>query len=135
MAGVKIKKYRADNHPFSSAEFKADIELLDQELDFSGVGAHFQNGVAERAIQTVTYWSRAMLLHQMRRWPEAWDEALWPFALEQAVYLWNNLPRSRSGLTPLELFTGTCSQMPVFGDVLLTFSTSFLNGRGALILA
>ena len=105
--GVTIKKYRADNHPFSSAEFKADIELLDQELDFSGVGAHFQNGVAERAIQTVTYWSRAMLLHQMRKWPEAWDEALWPFALEQAVYLWNNLPRSRSGLTPLKLFTGT----------------------------
>ena len=105
--GVKIKKYRVDNHPFNSAEFLADIDLQDQLIEFSGVGAHFQNGVAERAIQTVTSWARAMMLHQMRHWPEAFDESHWPFALEHAVYLWNNMPRSRSGLTPLELFTGT----------------------------
>ena len=31
---------------------------------------------------------------------------LWPFAVEHAVYLWNNVPRQGSALTPLELFTG-----------------------------
>ena len=105
--GVKIKKYRVDNQPFDSEEFKDDIALQEQELDFSGVGAHFQNGVAERAIQTVVTWARAMMMHQLQRWPEVFKESLWPFALEHAAYLWNNLPRHRSGLSPLELFTGT----------------------------
>ena len=34
-------------------------------------------------------------------------EALWQFALEHAVCLWNHLPKSRSGLSPHELFTGS----------------------------
>ena len=41
--GVHIRKYRADNHPFGSKEFRDDIALMEQDLDFSGVGAHFQN--------------------------------------------------------------------------------------------
>ena len=105
--GVKIKKYRADNQPFDTKEFRADIELQEQDLDFSGVGAHFQNGVAERAVQTVVTWARAMMMHQLQHWPEAFDESLWPFALEHAVFLWNNMPRHRTGLSPIELFTGT----------------------------
>ena len=105
--GVSIKKYRVDNHPFDSQAFRDDIAVLGQDLDFSGVGAHFQNGVAERAIQTITTWARAMMMHQLEHWPEAFDEALWPFAVEHAVYLWNNLPRHRSGLTPIKLFTGS----------------------------
>jgi len=75
-------------------------------MDFSGVGAHFQNGVAERAIQTVTTWARAMMMHQLQHWPDEFDEALWPFAMDHAVHLWNNIPRHRSGLSPIELFTG-----------------------------
>ena len=70
---MRIRKYRADNHPFGSKEFRDDIELMEQDLDFSGVGAHFQNGVAERAIQTATHWARALMLHQMRHWPDSWD--------------------------------------------------------------
>ena len=105
--GVTIKRYRADNQPFDSQLFKDDIALQEQALDFSGVGAHFQNGVAERAVQTVSSWARAMMMHQAQHWPEAFSEDLWPFAVDQAVYLWNNMPRQRSGLTPLELFTGT----------------------------
>ena len=46
------------------------------------------------------------MMHQLEHWPEAFDEALWPFAFEHAVCVWNNLPRHHSGLTPLELFTG-----------------------------
>jgi hypothetical protein len=52
--GHNIKSFRADNMPFSSKEFKADLVTKGQEITFSGVGAHHQNGVAERAIQTVT---------------------------------------------------------------------------------
>ena len=51
--GVKIKSYHADNHPFTSKEFLDDIERQEQTISLSGVGAHHQNAVAERAIQTV----------------------------------------------------------------------------------
>ena len=51
--GVKILNYRGDNGIFKSAEFKQHIKLKDQNIDFSGVGAHHQNGVAERAIQKI----------------------------------------------------------------------------------
>jgi hypothetical protein len=40
--GVKIKSYRADNLPFNSKEFRDDLALHDQTIDFSGVGAHHQ---------------------------------------------------------------------------------------------
>ena len=107
--GVQVKKYRADNHPFDSQEFRDDLALHEQGFELSGVGAHHQNGVVERSVQTISTWARAMMMHQLEHWPEVFDEALWPFAVEHAVYLWNNLPRHRSGLSPLELFTGTKS--------------------------
>ena len=81
----------------------------DQTITFSAVGAHHQNGVAERNIQTIMSWALSMMSHQLLHWPDAFDEALWPFALEHAVYLWNHLPKSRSGLSPHELFTGSMS--------------------------
>jgi hypothetical protein len=46
----RIRSYRADNMPFNAAAFREDLKLQNQTIDFSGVGAHFQNGVAERAI-------------------------------------------------------------------------------------
>ena len=104
--GVTIKGYRVDNHPFASAKFRADLDLQDQKVEYSGVGAHHQLGVAERSGKTIASWARSLMMHQLEHWPEAFDEALWPFAFEHAVYIWNNLPRHRSGLTPLELFTG-----------------------------
>jgi hypothetical protein len=92
--------------PFNSTEFKADLTAKEQSLSLSGVGAHHQNGVAERAIQTVTQWARAMLLHQVLHWPDQAQLDLWPFAMEHAVYLWNHLPKKDSLLAPVELFTG-----------------------------
>ncbi len=78
-----------------------------QTITYSGTGAHFQNGVAERAIQTVTYWARTMMLHAVIHWPDRANLELWPFALEHAVYLWNNLPKKTSRLAPLEIFGST----------------------------
>jgi hypothetical protein len=79
---------------------------MEQEIDFSGVGAHHQNGVAERGIRTVTEWSRTMLLHAMLHWPDEVSLDLWPFALDHAIYLWNHLPREDTGLSPIEMYTG-----------------------------
>ena len=105
--GVKIKAYRADNHPFSGKIFQQDCDSKNQGLDFSGVGAHHQNAVAERAIQTITSWARAMMLHAVIMWPTATNLELWPFAMEHAVYLWNHLPVVDSKFAPVELFSGT----------------------------
>ena len=105
--GVTVKSYRADNAPFAAKEFTADLDAKGQTIDYSGTGAHHQNGVAERAIQTVTRWARAMLLHAVIHWPDQADLELWPFALEYAVYLWNNMPNRESLLAPIELFASS----------------------------
>jgi hypothetical protein len=61
--GVTIESYLADNVPFNSREFTQDLHSKGQKIDLSDVGAHHQNGVAERAIKTVTSLARVMLLH------------------------------------------------------------------------
>jgi transposase InsO family protein len=89
---VQIKSFRADNAPFNAAEFKNDLENKGQTISFSGVGAHHQNGAAERAIKTTTSWARTMMLHAILHWPEQTTLDLWPFAMDHAVYCWNHLP-------------------------------------------
>jgi Reverse transcriptase (RNA-dependent DNA polymerase) len=107
--GVRIGSYFGDNFPFNSEEFKADIRNKNQTLVLSGVGAHHQNGVAERAIKTVTSFARAMLLHATFHWPAQADLTLWPFALDYAVFIWNHLPNRISRLAPIEIFSRTCT--------------------------
>ena len=67
--GVTIKAYHADNSPFGNADFIRSIEDNGQTIKFSGVGAHHQNGVAERTIKTISSWARTMLLHATIHWP------------------------------------------------------------------
>ena len=102
--GVKITSYRSDNFPFNSYDFINHIESNFQTIDFSGVGAHHQNAVAERAIQTVTSWARTMMLQAVIMWPDQANLELWPLALDHAVYLWNNITRKEHVLSPEELF-------------------------------
>jgi hypothetical protein len=66
---VKIKKYHSDNGVFSSKEFKDHCTSLGQDLTFSGVGAKFQNGVAERSIGTVSNMARANMVNATLHWP------------------------------------------------------------------
>ena len=104
--GIKLKAFNADNHPFGKIEITDNIKLQDQTISFSGVGVHFQNGVAERAIQIVISWSMFYMMHQLLYWPSCFQDDLWPFALDHAINVWNHLP-SQSGLSPspIELFT------------------------------
>jgi len=101
--GVKVRHYHADNSPFGNKAYKDDCVLQNQALTFSGVGAHHQNAVAERAIRTVTGWTRTMILHQILHWPDSSNLELWPFAMEHAVYVWNNLPKKGIRLAPVEI--------------------------------
>jgi hypothetical protein len=72
--GVCITHYHADNAHFGARNFRADLEFQNQEISLSGVSAHNQNGVAERAIQTSTRWARTILLHAIFHWPKVTDQ-------------------------------------------------------------
>jgi hypothetical protein len=104
--GYKVQGYLADNNPFQSKLWTDDCMLQQQQhTTFSGVGAKHQNYV-ERHQQTIFNWSRAMLLHFVLHWPQQANENLWPFFVDHAVHVWNNLPsRSDPQVSPQELFT------------------------------
>jgi hypothetical protein len=91
--GVSVEHYRGDNGVYKSDEFKKDLLLRGQTIDYAGVGTHHQSGVAERAIRTVSESARAMMLHAAIHWPTEFSVELWPFAVDYAVYLWNQQTR------------------------------------------
>jgi hypothetical protein len=106
LSNVTIKRYHGDNGIFKSAEFIAETDCLGQDITFSGVGAHHQNGKAERVIKTIFFRARSMMLHASLHWPESAHEDIWPFAVDYAVHLWNHSEGINSGMAPAELFSG-----------------------------
>ena len=137
--GVTIESYRGDNHIFNSKAYKQDCADLNQSIDFCGVGAHHQNGVAERAIQTVTNWARTLLIDAAIHWPDEVDLDLWPFAMDHAVWMWNNTPKQNVGFSPTELFTGVRSdhsalnRLHVWGCPTYVLEPALQVGGGAKI--
>ena len=133
--GIKIKRYHADNGVFSSADFKKHCSELGQKLSFSGVGAKFQNGVAERGIQTVSNMARANMLHATMRWPGRKFLDLWPFAIQYAVWVHNHLPPNGAGWSPAELWSqqkDTHSPLPrahVFGCPVYVLDAKLQDGK------
>jgi hypothetical protein len=107
--GLRIKHYHSDNGIFASAAFKDDCAASSQHISFSGVGAHHQNGIAERNIKTVSQWARANMLHAAFHWTEHANIKLWPQAVDYAVWVFNRLPSVETGLSPNELWSNTRS--------------------------
>ncbi|KAI2489482.1 hypothetical protein MHU86_25099 [Fragilaria crotonensis] len=105
--GKKIHSYHGDNGIFKVKEFTDALAKDEQELKLSGVGAHHQNGVAERAIRTVTERARAMMQHSFLHWPEEFQVELWPFALDHACWMYNHTPHRSHGWAPIEIFCGS----------------------------
>lgn len=104
--GVIIQGYHTDNGVFSSKEFMEELMHKGQNVRFSGAGAGHQNGVAERSIRTVVGIARTMLLHAaLRHGSGVINQNLWPQAMDHAVWLYNMIPQSQSGMSPIELWT------------------------------
>lgn len=76
-----------------------------QKLTFSGIGAHHQNGVAERNIKTISQWACAHMLHAAYHWHEQANIHLWPQAVDYAVWTFNRLPSMDTGLSPNEVWS------------------------------
>ena len=85
--GITINQYHGDNGVYKSQIFMDDLDKHHQTMSLSGVRANEKNGVAERAIQTVLGSARTMMLHQALLWPTYFDMRLWPFSLDNAIYL------------------------------------------------
>lgn len=102
--GVTIEHYHCDNGVFASRGFREDVERCGQTISFCGVGAHHQNGVAERRIQDLSDSARAMLAHASHRNP-AITAHLWPYALRHASYVRRLLPREGHSKSPDEFFS------------------------------
>jgi hypothetical protein len=105
---VVPKEYKFDNgSAFVSPKFTKHLLDQKQNSKFAGVGAHSQNGVAERSIQTVVSMARTMMIHAAIHWPGVHDTCLWPMAVAHATYIHNRLPRRETGLSPYELLSRT----------------------------
>ena len=102
--GVSVEHYHCDNGVFASRGFREEIQRCGQTISFCGVGAHHQNGVAERRIQDLSDSARAMLAHASHRNP-AITAHLWPYALRHASYVRRLLPREGHSKSPEEFFS------------------------------
>ena len=87
-----------------------DVRAGHQTITFCGVGAHHQNGVAERRIRDITENAHTSLLHAAHRWPKAIAANLWPQAIKHVVNVRNSLPRPGKTESPLSKFAGTSMQ-------------------------
>jgi hypothetical protein len=48
-ANIRVQAYRGDNGIYHGNEWQLDLMKQGQDMLYSGVGAHHQNGIAERA--------------------------------------------------------------------------------------
>ena len=108
--GVQILHYHCDNGRFVDKAFVDDVRAGHQTITFCGVGAHHQNGVAERRIRDITENARTSLRHAAHRWPKATAANLWPQAIKHVINVRNSLPRPGKTESPLSKFAGTSIQ-------------------------
>ena len=108
-SGVKVSHYHADNGVFKARAWVEDCNSKHQRVTYAGVGAHHQNGVAERRIRVLQDLTRAQLAHASYRWPEAVSANLWPYAMRIANDEWNQAPnpREKTNRSPAQLFHRT----------------------------
>ena len=98
------------NPKFADKAFVDDVRAAYQTITLCGVGAHHQNGIAERRIRDITENARTSLLHAAHRWPKAIAANLWPQAIKHVIDVCNSLPRPGKTESPLSKFAGTSVQ-------------------------
>jgi hypothetical protein len=103
--GICLLHYQCDNGQFADNAFKNSCSAKWQKLTFFMVNAHFQNGIAEKAIRDLRESAWKQLLHVCQCWPAAIHLALWPYALRSTVHLHNTLPVLEDGTSRLEHFS------------------------------
>ncbi len=90
--GVKVKAYQADNGIFRANAWIQACKDNNQNLTFTGVNAHHQNGHTEKRIRDLQDIARTMILHASRDWLACGTANLWPYAVRMAWDIYNNSP-------------------------------------------
>jgi hypothetical protein len=84
----------------------ANVKAAKQLITFCGVGAHFQNGVAEKRIRDLQESARTMMLQAANKQPTSHSISLWPYALRLANDVCNSTPTKDSEhQLPIEIFS------------------------------
>ena len=134
--GIKIRHYHADNGRFADNAFMKSIRDAQQQITFCGVGAHHQNGIAEKRIRDLTEGARTMLIHATHRWPRVVNAHLWPYALRLANHLRNAVPRNEGVDSPHQEFSGVSDasldykQEHPFGCPVYVLDSKLQGGKG-----
>ncbi|KAL7527381.1 hypothetical protein ACHAWF_002156 [Thalassiosira exigua] len=134
--GVTIRHYHANNGRFKDNAFIQHCSSSNQSISFCGVNAHFQNGIAEKAIRDLTEATRKQLLFAKARWPEAIDMSLWPYALRQAACNDYLVPRNDEGLSKLDLFgnlrvSANLKSIHTFGCPVYVLDSRLASGKSS----
>jgi hypothetical protein len=103
--GVLIQGYLTDSGAFKANKFVQHIRESHQLIRYCGTNSHHQNGVAERAIQTISNMVRAVILHACLHWKNGIDYFLWPMAVTYAAHVYNHTPKD--GICPADILTGS----------------------------
>jgi hypothetical protein len=106
---VSIKHYHADNGRFKDNIFMNSIEEKGQNISFSGMGAHHQNGIAEKRMGELQRRATTILLHAQRRWPNAINTHLWTYAIRAANDSRNYSPTNEHDTCPMSRFCSSSS--------------------------
>ena len=133
---VNVRGYRADNGRFSDKGWREDCNEQNQALTFCGVGAHHQNGIAEKRICDLSEGARTSLLHAIQRWPEAVSMNLWPFALKMECEIANRV-KIRNGTSAEEKIAKTTRQQKLntyhpFGCPVFVLDSALQGGLGKI---
>ena len=103
--GVILITYLTDSGAFKANNFVQHLRDRNQKIQYCGTNAHHQNGVAERAIRTISNMARGMLLYAPAHWKHRVDSTMWPMAVQYATYVYNILSQSNN-ISPSDLFYG-----------------------------
>ena len=90
--GILVQAYQSDNGIFAAADFLEEINKGLQNITFSRVAAHHQNGIAEQGIQSILTKTEILLIHAAIHWPAISDTSLWPMAVDYVRHRQNHMP-------------------------------------------
>ena len=117
LSGISIHSIHTDDGVFSSKHHMTHLAGKGQTITFCGSGAANQNAIAVRAINTVVYMARTILIHASSRSPENTITLdLWPMAMDYTAWIYNHLSKSDTGLSLDEIWTK--SRFTSTGDIL-----------------